>query len=385
MKDKTLRVILAFFLIISAVLVAVAVHAVQNINRATRDADWVNHTHSIIAQIDALDTALYAAEATAQAYVGGGQSSDLAASNRALARINEHVEIMTALTQQEEAQQRQVLEIAALITPHVSGLREILALRQADRGREAQARLTAIVSGADIPELELKINQLKEDVLGLLSERDTAVYLQAEKTRWTVWSGVVLDVILLGGMVWLICDDLKARRKVATALQLANDQLEERVQARTAELAETNRQLTTENLERQWTNQALEHQLHYNHNIVDSISDSVLVLTKAANISRVNPAVLHLTGCDSSDLINQPLARVLQSTSPEPEASKRLHQQIAQAMKEGRDLRDQAGAVSNRQHRTQVRFSLFPLRDQNKVIGGIVTLQIVPPGSEAKV
>ena len=57
---------------------------------------------------------------------------------------------------------------------------------------------------------------------------------------------------------------------------------------RTAELASTNATLSTENLERQWANQALEHQLRYNHLIVDSINDLVFVLTKALNISRVN-------------------------------------------------------------------------------------------------
>jgi hypothetical protein len=56
-----------------------------------------------------------------------------------------------------------------------------------------------------------------------------------------------------------------------------------------------------------------------------------------------------------------------------------LRDPIAQALKDGRDLREQAAIIEDKRGRqTPVRFSLFPLRDRDKVVGGIVTLQIVP-------
>ena len=54
------------------------------------------------------------------------------------------------------------------------------------------------------------------------------------------------------------------------------------------------------------------------------------------------------------------------------------------ALREGRDLRDQPARVINqRGESTPVRFTLFPVRDGDKVVGGVVILEIVSsqPGS----
>ena len=149
---------------------------------------------------------------------------------------------------------------------------------------------------------------------------------------------------------------------------------------RTAELASTNDRLTAENLERRWGNQALEHQLRYNDLIVNSLSDLVFVLTKATNVSRVNPAVVHLTGLETSQLINQPLARFVRLASTGGETP--LIDPIPRALKEGHDLRDLRGFIEDKRGRkTPVRFTLFPLRDRDKVVGGVVILQGIQPAA----
>ena len=386
MKDHTLRRILIFFLLISIFLVVVAVQAVRNINHSTTNSDWVNHTHAVIMEVEALQTALYVADVTTQTYTASGTVTELAVCNRARSAVLEHLDLIMALTRNEPDQNAQITEIETLVNLRLVQLQGILTARQEGRIEQAQSMLVAVIGGTDGPDLQRKIKKLKEDELDLLSTRDTASYLQAQTTRWTVWLGVVLDGLLLLGVVWLIRDDLAARHQVALALQEANAQLEKQVQQRTTELVVANRDLAAKNLEREWSNLALEHQLRYNHNIVDSITDLVMVITKVANISRVNPAVQHLTGLDTTDLINQPLASIVQLGVPDPDTATQQHNPITQAMKEGRDLRDQFAFILGRNGQpAPVRFSLFPLRDQDKVIGGIVTLQIIPPGSGAKV
>ena len=140
----------------------------------------------------------------------------------------------------------------------------------------------------------------------MLTERDTAAYLQAQATQWTVWLGVGLDVLLLAGALWLIRDEHQAKCCAATLLTEANAQLDARVRERTTELTAANAHLATENLERQWANQALEHQNHYNELIINSINDLVLVLTKTLEDFTREFRGAHLTGWEPVDLINQP-------------------------------------------------------------------------------
>ena len=124
---------------------------------------------------------------------------------------------------------------------------------------------------------------------------------------------------------------------------------------------------------------ALEHQVHYNQLIINSINDSVFVLTKSLNISRVNPAVSHLTGWEPTELINLPLSRIVQLL-PDPAAGAvPLTDPVARALKEGHDLRHRAATIEDKRGaRKHVRFTLFPLRDRDKVVGGVAILEEMP-------
>jgi CHASE3 domain sensor protein len=378
-QDKTIRRILAFFLLISAVLIAVAVQAVRNVNRSVATSDWVNHTHAVILEAEALRAALYVGDGAWHTYVLTSDARDLAACREALSNVTDHLEITEALTRHEPAQHEQIIQLESQANQRADFIQGIVAARQTGRMETVRAMMSADAGGTALRDIERKIEKLKNEELALLTERDNASYLQAQTTRWTVWTGVVLDVLLLGGVAWLIRDDLAARRRVAATLREANEQLEVRVRERTAELASANARLSTENLERQWTSQALEHQLRYNQLIIDSINDLVFVITKAMNISRVNPAVVHLTGLEPAALINQPLSRIVRLVAAQGGADAPMFDPVHHALKEGRDLRDQPATVEDKRGRqTPVRFTLFPLRDRDKVVGGIVTLQIIP-------
>ncbi|HNC24683.1 MAG TPA: cache domain-containing protein [Opitutaceae bacterium] len=149
-----------------------------------------------------------------------------------------------------------------------------------------------------------------------------------------------------------------------------NRELEQEVQRHADELAATNSRLKSEVLERRWSNQALEHQLRYDQLIINAFTDPVIVCTKALNISRVNSAAVRLSGRTAADLINSPLAALLrldEGGAPDhPLAS------LATALKEGRDVRGARAVLLAQSGETiHVRVTLFPIRDQDKVVGGV--------------
>ena len=134
--------------------------------------------------------------------------------------------------------------------------------------------------------------------------------------------------------------------------------------------------LKAQHLERRWASQSLEHQLRYNQLIIDSIAELVFVLTKALNISRVNPAVLHTTGHTEIDLIKAPLGRIVRLLPSPGETAAPTTEILALALKEGRSLHELPAVVQDKAGRDlPVLLTLVPLRDDNRVVGGVVTLR----------
>jgi PAS domain S-box-containing protein len=373
--EKTVRRILVFFILVIGVFVAVAVDSVRNINRSVASSDWVNHTHSVILETEGLRSSLYVANGAAHSFVVTGDIADRRAGTEALSDVSEHLELMAALTRNEPAQKDEVAHIDALVNPRADFIRAIMRARQSGNMDTVRTMLSDDAGQPAMKEIGSAIERLKGDELALLTDRDTASFLQAQMTRWTMWTGVVLDVILLVGAGLLVRDDIAARRTAAGALEVANRQLEGRVRERTADLAAANETLTSENLERRWANQGLEHQLSYNNLIINSINDLVLVLTKATNISRINPAVTNITGLEAHELINKPFSSFarLSFAGQAP-----MLDPISQSMNDGRDLREQSATVMDKLGRAiPVRIALFPLRDRDKVVGGVVILQLI--------
>ena len=382
MNDKTTRRVLVLFLFIIAVFVAVAIASVRNINRSVAGSDWVNHTHSVILETEGLRSSLYVGDGASHAFVVTGDARDRRSCTEALADVDEHLQILAALTRTEPSQKDQVARIANLVNRRSDFIRGVLAARQAAGAEAVRSMLADDAGQPALKEIQEALDKLKDEELGLLTERDTASFLQAQTVRWTVWTGVTLDFLLLAGAGWLISDDLSARRRANAALTAANEGLEAKVVERTAELANANGRLVSENLERRWANQGLEHQLRYNQLIINSINDLVLVITKATNISRVNPAVVRLTGHETHELIHVPFASFARLTG---EGRAPMIDPIAQAMSDGQDLREQRAVIIDKLGREiPVRLALFPLRDRDKVVGGVVILQVTPPAENPK-
>jgi len=334
-NDKTTRRVLILFLLIIAVFVAVAVLSVRNINRSVAASDWVNHTHAVILETEGLRSALYVGDGASHAYVVTGDARDKRSCVEALSDVDEHLQILAALTRTEPSQKEQVARIAVLVNRRSDFIRGVVAARQAAGPEAVRSMLAEDAGQPALKGIQGAVDKLKDDELGLLTERDTASFLQAQTVRWTVWTGVTLDFLLLAGTGWLVSDDIAARRRAAAVLTEAN-----------------------------------------------SINDLVFVITKATNISRVNPAVVRLTGHETHELIHVPFSSIARITG---EGAPAMIDPIPQAMNAGHDLREQRAVIVDKLGREiPVRMALFPLRDRDKVVGGVVILQVVPSAETGK-
>lgn len=381
--DKTFRILLILFIAAAIVLLGVVGVSLRNIQRAQLSAEWVNHTHALITEVNDTIAAIRSADGALSTYLLTNDAGRQTAFREAFAELAEHVEVAKALAATDEANAAAIAELEALLQTRADFARTILSAHRSGDTQAVQDQLTADTADGGLYAIVAAGQRIRAELIEQLSARDREAYRTDQTARTTLYLGAALNIVLLLGAAWFIRDDLAARRTAAELLQADNERLEARVAERTVELREANTKLKAENLESRWKNQALGHQLRYNHLIIDSISELVLVITKARNISRVNPAVTNATGFDLPSLADRPLDEIVQLDAPE-EGSPPLVEPIAHALRTGQDLRDRpARLVTLKGDTLTVRFSIYPLRDSDKVVGGVVTLHLTSPASHA--
>ena len=379
MKENIEQRVIGLFLLMVAILFFVALSAVKNIHETIKSNDWVNKTHEVLDQANAILSSLHAGDSAFRTYLLTGDGRDQGAYRSAYSEMVEHVVQAKALTahgDEQELLNGQILDLENLISNRIDYTRTIVQAR-AQGGLEATRQL--MIAHPDVESLD-RIKRLVSNIntqeKSLLKTRDQDSHIKALSTRMTVYTGVAVNFILLVIVIWLLRDDLAARRQAALALEDANAQLEAKVLERTAELAKSNASLKQENLERKWSNQALDHQLRYSQLIINSIEELVFVISRALNISRINPAVSHNTAWEPQDLIAQSLDRVLQ-LKVEGSAEASEQHPITFAMRQGREIQDRDATLVTKSGKTErVRYSMVPLHDQDKVVGAVVTVRM---------
>jgi CHASE3 domain sensor protein len=378
MKDNIERRVVGFFILMLAILVYVAATAVRNIQRHIKSEDWVNKTHDVISTAAEIVSYLHAGDAGLRTFVISGDNRDQAAYRSAYSTMLERQDVLKALTRSGEEDKdlhKRVLDLDNLISNRVDIARSVARAREQGGVDGVRALYVSSPDVESIGKIERYVTALIGTERQLLSQRDVEEFTQALTTKWTVYSGVAVNFVLLAFVFGLLRDDLRARRVAAKALEDANVQLEAKVQERTAELVKTNHALKQENLERRWSYQALDHQGRYNQLIINSISEMVFVISRALNVSRINPAVVHRTDWQPQDLIAQSIQRVLQLPAEAGGASEQ--NPLSQAMRDGREIQERPATLVTRSGQTiPIRYSLVPLHDQNKVVGGVVTVRV---------
>jgi CHASE3 domain sensor protein len=375
MRDQTLRRVYACFLAICLIIGLATVAALRNISQAAATADWVNHTHATIYELDRVVGSLVTGDAAARSFVLTGDPRDLAVARGEFGELGDHLELARALTRDDAAVAAQITALGDLAEQHTSALLALVTAESGKNRTEVEALLKSDPGGETLREIKRRGAKLRAGQFELLDQRDRAAYHQAQTTRWVVGTCVALDLLLLAAVAWLVRDDIATRRRLAETLQSANDVLEAKVQERTRALVTANRQLSTENRERQWAAQSLEHQLRYHQVVVNATSDLVFVITKTLTITRVNPAVSLRTGWPEEEILGRPLAELLRETG----APNTGFDIIILALRSGRELHGlPTGLVDRRGLTAPAHFTLLPLRDNDKVVGGVVLLQLIP-------
>lgn len=193
--------------------------------------------------------------------------------------------------------------------------------------------------------------------------------------------GAILLAAFLASLWWLH-GQILVPVKEWEAVQSERERLRETLETQSARLVAAGETLKDETLEMVWTSQTLEHQVRYANTLINALGEPLLVISKAGNITRVNPAVLKATGYTEAELISSPLHKIFRAAFEDMQTK---IDPLPPALKEGRELLERTGYLVNKQGAiTPMHFSLYPLRDQEKVVAGILLLRQPPPKTEPR-
>jgi PAS domain S-box-containing protein len=228
---------------------------------------------------------------------------------------------------------------------------------------------------------------------GIIVGFDEAEFLKTQRAyRRITFGALAALLILLTGIVVVVTHvALRPLGQLATAadeISRRNLDCEVTVPRRNDEVGGLARSfaamrdaLQAQHLERRWAAQSIEQQLHYQQLIFASMRELVFVLTKTLRISRVNPAVLRVTGHDEASLIQTPLARIVQLADGSGDPSPML----AAALKGEREVDRLSVIVKHREGRElSMLLSVVPIRDGGRVVGAVVTLRDDPAAAATR-
>ena len=373
-KDTIESKVIAWFGVIVVVLVAMVWVAVRNTRDSIASSDWVNHTHAVILEVDAILSSLHSAEASQRSFLLTGDPWEQAAYRAAFAEMDEHLQVAKVLTADDSRQQQQITNLLNLIARQIE-VDKALAQAKQEKGADEVKRLLSTDAGhPTLVEIRKIISTLKQAENELLQQRDRTSHANARTTRWILFAGVGLNFLLLGLIFWLLRLDLDMRRRAAAALQEANDLLEIKVKERTAELAQSNESLTLENIKKQWAHAAVERLYRHNELIINAINEGIYVVSRRGNIIRINPAGAQMVGWENKDLTGQPLNAILRRPQPDGGEIRWEMDPIYKGMRDGHDLRNIEAVLCRKDgSRFPVRFSSHPVRDNDKIVGAVVT------------
>jgi PAS domain S-box-containing protein len=328
------------FAVAMGCLVVIAAISFLSVAQLNQRAAWVEHTHEVLGDLEALLSAATDSETAERGYVITGDDSYLEPYQQAAHLAEADEASLRRQTADNPAQQQRLVSVTKLVTERLDNLRTVIALRKT-QGFEAARNEVLTGKGKRFhDQIRRLIDQMKGDESALLAARETSARQSSRIAQSVTIGGGLLACVIVGLALLAVRRDFAGRLQAERALRDANDRLETRVRERTAQLA---RQAS----------------------IIESSDDAIASKDLTGIITSWNPGAERLFGYSAHEAVGKPMAMLIppERSSEEPIILARIargemteHFETVRVDKDGRKV--------------DVSVTISPIRDEHgKVIG----------------
>lgn len=242
-KPASIGLLVATFVLAMMFLIGVTVFRGQHERRMRNLLDWVSHTKEVQTQLLSLLSAIQDIETGARGFVITGQQEYLEPFTIAESRVNSLFSTVRSLILDNPIQQTNCLELGPLLDRRVAIGETLIKLRQNLDLEAARREVSSGRGKAVMDRIRAVITRMYAEESALLVRRSAAAHSEVHKLFWIVFLGNGVSFTLLTAVFLFVLRENRLGSRAEIELREANQNLEERVKTRTADLTATNKEL----------------------------------------------------------------------------------------------------------------------------------------------
>ncbi|MFZ3137570.1 MAG: CHASE3 domain-containing protein [Thermodesulfovibrionales bacterium] len=241
MKKVTTGYVLALVL-----LIGIGVYSYKSLQKHIESSSLVIKTQMILKRLEIVLTKTTEAETGQRGYIITGDERYLNPYHDAVAEISQEIKELRKLLMDAPNQNRRLDDLEPLIAEKLSGLKERIDLRK-QRGFEAAAQQVRTGKGRMVMgRIRKIISEMEDKEWNILRQKIAETEKNRRNTIKLIIVGSFIAFVMVGMAGFTTYRELKKRQQSDETLQKTYDELEQKVEERTAELQKINESLKKE-------------------------------------------------------------------------------------------------------------------------------------------
>lgn len=276
------RQLVAGFTAVGLALVAVLTVSLRDTTQLRATSKLVLHTQEVISDLNSLQSAIIDTETGVRGFLITGRKSFLDPYYASREVIDKHLQNLKLLTADNPAQEKRLIDLEQKVTEQLRYQESLVQTSEA-LGISAGRKTVSIGTGKQ------NMDEIREAILGIRHEEErllnirAAISEQSSRKANLILSVLrALMILVLFGAFLITWREVKLRRKAEQDLKDINNDLELRIQSRTAALEEAGLALRESEVRLQTT--------------LENLSEGVAVASLEGNLLHFNKAALALHG-----------------------------------------------------------------------------------------